>query len=572
MEALGTDVDELERAPAEAVCERAHRAERTAREGGAYFRPWRRRSSKEQPVRSPSAGSCWPCSRRAATGRRSSRSLARAGPHGGRGSRGAGRPAPRAARSAELRRQGEARGAEVRVRQYVRGGADRGRRARADPAADARGRAVGPRRRPDTADPRHLRPACRLGRGEVAGRARAARVQPPAHAWHVEAPRAPRGGGGPRSSAAASARAARASRSSRPTGDSPTGGSRSSARRLRDVGAHRATRRKARTRSSAPTVALAGYTNVGKSTLLNALTGAEVRVEDRLFETLDPTTRGFEYQGKRYLVTDTVGFIRRLHPLQVCIRWPLGRPQDRAVVAVRGGVRRGGEAVRLLLVRQPLTSGGRPRGRTASQCLSADLPCRHGRTGAEATAVADALAPRQQSRMSAGSLSWSSGSWVIRTPGDAGGFRQSVTASRAARGDWLRGRVAYNMFSTPVTRTAGVSPCRSSRSLAAAKSSSTSSLCWDGTPWGLLVRGSCSTRRRHARLGDVDEHHRATVAVVPYAWSRRRRTGDEMAVGEASEDEDQRLRADIDRADRGHLLGRGARRRGGIADMAAVRR
>ena len=61
-----------------------------------------------------------------------------------------------------------------------------------------------------------------------------------------------------------------------------------------------------------PTVALAGYTNVGKSTLLNALTGAEVSVENRLFETLDPTTRGFEHDGRRYLVTDTVGFIRRL--------------------------------------------------------------------------------------------------------------------------------------------------------------------------------------------------------------------------------------------------------------------
>ena len=83
-------------------------------------------------------------------------------------------------------------------------------------------------------------------------------------------------------------------------------------RRLVELGAHRATRRKARTRAGTPTVALAGYTNVGKSTLLNSLTGADVTVEDRLFETLDPTTRGFEHDGKRYLVTDTVGFIRRL--------------------------------------------------------------------------------------------------------------------------------------------------------------------------------------------------------------------------------------------------------------------
>jgi GTP-binding protein HflX len=83
-------------------------------------------------------------------------------------------------------------------------------------------------------------------------------------------------------------------------------------RRLRAVGAQRNTRRKERRRTETPTVALAGYTNVGKSTLLNALTGAEVSVENRLFETLDPTTRGFEHDGKRYLVTDTVGFIRRL--------------------------------------------------------------------------------------------------------------------------------------------------------------------------------------------------------------------------------------------------------------------
>lgn len=75
----------------------------------------------------------------------------------------------------------------------------------------------------------------------------------------------------------------------------------------------RSTQRKARERSGIKKVAIVGYTNAGKSTLLNALTGAGILAEDKLFATLDPTTRKFALPcGDEILLTDTVGFIRRL--------------------------------------------------------------------------------------------------------------------------------------------------------------------------------------------------------------------------------------------------------------------
>jgi GTPase len=83
-------------------------------------------------------------------------------------------------------------------------------------------------------------------------------------------------------------------------------------RKLVDVKSSRAVMRAERERAHLPQVALAGYTNAGKSTLLNAMTGAEVGVRDRLFHTLDPNTRAMRLDGRPYLLTDTVGFIRKL--------------------------------------------------------------------------------------------------------------------------------------------------------------------------------------------------------------------------------------------------------------------
>ena len=84
-------------------------------------------------------------------------------------------------------------------------------------------------------------------------------------------------------------------------------------RDLASISARRSNQRKARHRSPYQTVSIVGYTNAGKSSLLRRLTGAEVLIEDRLFATLDPTTRRLQLPGgEQILVTDTVGFVRKL--------------------------------------------------------------------------------------------------------------------------------------------------------------------------------------------------------------------------------------------------------------------
>lgn len=99
--------------------------------------------------------------------------------------------------------------------------------------------------------------------------------------------------------------------------------------RLEKVQVQRSQMRRARMRSELPRIALVGYTNAGKSTLFNALTGAEAYVADQLFATLDPTVRRIALPGGSAILADTVGFVRNLpHELVAAFRSTLSEARD----------------------------------------------------------------------------------------------------------------------------------------------------------------------------------------------------------------------------------------------------
>jgi GTPase len=138
-------------------------------------------------------------------------------------------------------------------------------------------------------------------------------------------------------------------------------------RRLERLERNRGTMRARRERSALPRIALAGYTNAGKSTLLNALTGAEVGVGDRLFHTLDPTTRSAEIAGRDFLFTDTVGFIEKLpHQLVEAFKATLEETvlADLILQVVDGAAperRRLADLAAVDAVLEEIGAGGKPR-------------------------------------------------------------------------------------------------------------------------------------------------------------------------------------------------------------------
>ena len=138
-------------------------------------------------------------------------------------------------------------------------------------------------------------------------------------------------------------------------------------RRLRDSARSREVMRERRLDSGLTRVALAGYTNAGKSSLMNALTGAGVTVDDALFETLDATTRALEHDGMRLVVSDTVGFIRHLpHQLVEAFRSTLDETREATLIlhvadAGEPEARRAAQAAAVEDVLEEIGAGAVPR-------------------------------------------------------------------------------------------------------------------------------------------------------------------------------------------------------------------
>jgi GTPase len=189
-------------------------------------------------------------------------------------------------------------------------------------------------------------------------------------------------------------------------------------RRLADVARARETQRERRTASAIPRVALAGYTNAGKSSLMNALAGAGVRVNDALFETLDPTTRRMDADGHEILLSDTVGFIRHLpHQLVNAFSSTLEEVRDADLIlhvadASEPESRREAHAAAVAAVLEEIGAGEVPRlavmnkvdlldddGRVALRGRHPEALCVSARTGEGLDALREALARAARERL-----------------------------------------------------------------------------------------------------------------------------------------------------------------------------
>ncbi len=176
------------------------------------------------------------------------------------------------------------------------------------PADPPRGRRQGQGHRPYGPDPRHLRPARQVPRGQGAGRARADAVHA-AEAARLGLIAVRQMGGGKGGGLATVVGETKIETDRRRIREKMA----KMRREIADMKTGREIKRQERRRNKVPSVAVAGYTNAGKSSLLNRLTGAGVLVENALFATLDPTVRRAETpSGRLYTLADTVGFVRHL--------------------------------------------------------------------------------------------------------------------------------------------------------------------------------------------------------------------------------------------------------------------